>query len=137
MHLSRRSLRHITRMILLMWLFALGAGVANACLLNTSNHGGQPSFSVASPGTPVAHAHQNEAPNPGSAGCLKFCDEPKLAIKKLEQSISDGDAGMVGALPRAPVLAVASPTAFRLPVLSHRPAPPALPIAARPHRLTL
>ncbi|PKO69818.1 MAG: hypothetical protein CVU22_03545 [Betaproteobacteria bacterium HGW-Betaproteobacteria-16] len=137
MHLSRRSLRHITRMILVMWLFALGAGVANACLLNTPNHSSQSSFSVATPGTPLAHAHQKEAPNPGTAGCLKFCDEPRLAIKKLEQSVSDGGAGMLGTLPQAPVLVLASTTAVRLPVLSHRPAHLALPIAARPHRLTL
>ena len=30
MHIHRRSLRHATRIILAVWLFALGAGVANA-----------------------------------------------------------------------------------------------------------
>ncbi|MDO8906732.1 hypothetical protein [Hydrogenophaga sp.] len=137
MHLSRRSLRHITRMILAMWLFALGAGVANACLLNTTNDSNQSSFSVASPGAPGAHAHQKELPDPGTAGCLKFCDEPRLAITKLDQPISDGGAVMVGTLTRALAPASASATADQLPVLSHRPAHLALPIAARPHRLTL
>jgi hypothetical protein len=124
-------------MMLVMWLFALGAGVANACLLNTPNHSSQFSFSVASPGTPASHAHQNEQPDPGTAGCLKFCDEPRLALKKLEQSGSDGGAGMADTLTRALVPASASASAVRLPVLSHRPAHLALPIAARPHRLTL
>lgn len=137
MHLSRRSLRHITTMMLVMWLFALGAGVANACLLNTPNHSSQSSFSLASPGTPVAHAHQNEAPNPGTAGCLKFCDEPRLAIKKLNQPLNDGGGEMFATVPQAPVLTVALAVPVRLPVLSLRPAHLALPIATRPHRLTL
>ncbi|MDP2742361.1 MAG: hypothetical protein Q8O50_02685 [Hydrogenophaga sp.] len=137
MHLSRRSLRHITTMILVMWLFALGAGVANACLLNAPDGSSQSSFSLASPGTPVAHDHQNEAPNPGTAGCLKFCDEPRLAIQKLNQPLNDGGGEMFATVPQAPVLTVASATPVRLPVLSHRPAHLALPSAARPHRLTL
>jgi hypothetical protein len=137
MHLSRRSLRHITTMMLVMWLFALGAGVANACLLNAPNHSSQSSFSVATSGTPVVHAHQKEAPNPGTAGCLKFCDEPRLAIKKLNQPLSDGGGEMFATVPQAPVLTVALAAPVRLPVLSHRPAHLALPIATRPHRLTL
>ncbi|MBA4267250.1 MAG: hypothetical protein C0453_19405, partial [Comamonadaceae bacterium] len=131
MHLSRRSLQHITRMILAVWLFALGAGVANACLLNTSNDNIHSSFSVASPGTPVVHAHQKEAPNPGTDGCLKFCEEPRLAITKLDQPLSEGGAGVVGTMPRALAPAVASATGVQLPVLSHRPAHLASPIAAR------
>ncbi len=137
MRLSRRSLPHITRMILLVWLFALGAGVANACLLNTSNDGTQSSVSVAYLGTSVAHTHQKEAPNHGTAGCLKFCDEPRLAIQKIAQPLSDDGSGTVGAVTRALVPAVSPATADQLPVLSHRPAHMALPIAARPHRLTL
>lgn len=137
MHLSRRSLQHIARMILAVWLFAFGAGVANACLLNAPNDNTHASFSVASSGTPVAHAHQKEAPNPGTDGCLKFCDEPRLAITKLDQPLNDGGAGVVGTLTQALTPAVDSTIAVRLPVLSHRPAHLALPIAARPHRLTL
>ncbi|MDR7150132.1 hypothetical protein J2W49_002090 [Hydrogenophaga palleronii] len=137
MLLSRRPLRHITRMILAVWLFALGAGVANACLLNSPDHGSETSFSAASSSTSLAHTHQKEPPDPGTAGCFKFCDEPALAIKKLEPPIGDGGAGMVGTLPRALAPAVTSATANRPLVLSHRPAHLALPIAARPHRLTL
>lgn len=136
MHLHRRSLQHITRMILAVWLFALGAGVANACLLST-NDSSLTSFSVAATSTHTAHAHQKEQPDPGAAGCLKFCDEPTLAIKKLDKPISDGDAGMAGALnrPLAPVLASAS--TVRPLVVNHRPAHLAPPMSARPHRLTL
>lgn len=137
MHLHRRSLRHITWMVLVVWLLALGAGVANACLLNAPNDISRSSLLVAHPATPVVHAHQQEQPDPGTAGCLKFCDEPVLAIKKLDLSASDVGAGVVGTLPPALVPAAASGTVVRLPVLSHRPAHLALPIAVRPHRLTL
>jgi len=47
-------------MILVMWLFALGAGVANACLLNTPNDSSPSSFSGAYLGTPVAPERVND-----------------------------------------------------------------------------
>lgn len=137
MHLSRRSLQHIARMILAVWLFAFGAGVANACLLNAPNDNTHASFSVASSGTPVAHAHQKEAPNPGTDGCLKFCEEPRLAITKLDQPLSEDVAVVVGTLAQALTPAVDSTTAVRLPVFAHRPAHLASPIVVRPHRLTI
>lgn len=138
MPLYRRSLRRIAWTILAVWLYALGAGVANACLLSTPSDSRHASFSEANPGTPVAHTHQQEPTDPSTTGCLKFCDESAtLAIPKLDQPIGDGGAGMVGVLNRAQPPAVTSATAVRLPVLTHRPAHLALPIAARPHRLTL
>ena len=137
MRLSRRPMRHITWMILVVWLFALGAGVANACLLNTPNDSTQSSFSAANHGAPVLHAHQKKPADSSTVACLKFCDEPRLAITKSDQPIGDGGASMVGPWPRAPVLTVASASAAHLSVTSHRPAHMALPIAARPHRLTL
>jgi hypothetical protein len=135
MHLSRRFLRHITWMISVMWLLALGAGVANACLLNPPNDNTQSSFSVANPSTPFAHDHQEEQPDPSIAGCLKFCDEPGLTTLKLNQPFSDG-AGLGCTLTQELKHALNS-TTEQLSTLSHRPAHMALPIAARPHRLTL
>lgn len=137
MHLSRRTMRHTTWTILVVWFFAWGAGVANACLLNPPNDGIQSSFSAAKHGPPVVHAHQKQPPDSSTAGCLKFCDEPRLAITKSDHPTGDGGASVVGTLPRAPVLTVASANATRFAVTSHRPAHMALPIAARPHRLTL
>lgn len=137
MHLSRRTMRHTTWMMLVVWLFAWGAGVANAGLLNTPSDSTQSSFSAANHGAPVVHAHQKQPSDSSTTGCLKFCDEPRLAITKSDQPIGDGGASVVGTQSRAPVLTVASAGAALLSVTSHRPAHMALPIAARPHRLTL
>ncbi|MDP3349880.1 MAG: hypothetical protein Q8S92_12880 [Hydrogenophaga sp.] len=137
MHLYRHSLRHATWMILAVWLFALGAGVANACLLNESNNGSH-SFIVAMPqDVPVAQIHHGKQSAPDDAGCLKFCDEASLAITKVDQPISDGSSGWVGVLHRASVSTLASEAALHRRVHATRPAHMALPIDARPHRLTL
>lgn len=135
MHLYRRSLRHATWMILAVWLFALGAGVANACLLNEPNEGIHSSFTAMPQDLPVAQTHHGEQTNSGDTGCLKFCDETSLAITKVDQPIADGSP--VGMLHRAWAPSVATPTIVQLPVLAHGAAHVALPIAVRPHRLTL
>jgi hypothetical protein len=138
MHLSRRSLRQTTWMILAVWLFALGAGVANACSLNVPNDSIHSSVPVAHQHTPGTPGHHDEQPEPNSAGCLKFCDEASLAITKVDQPIAHDPPGSVGMLYRAWGLTVASTTAVRFWAHAHhRPAHLALPMAARPHRLTL
>ncbi|MFW2355186.1 hypothetical protein [Hydrogenophaga sp.] len=137
MHLYRHSLRHATWMILTVWLFALGAGVANACLLNQSNSGSHSSFAAMPQDVPVAQTHHGEKSDPDDAGCLKFCDEASLAITKVDQPITDGSPVSVGVLYRASGPTIASATAVQVRVHATRPAHLALPIAARPHRLTL
>ncbi len=137
MHLYRHSLRHATWMILAVWLFALGAGVANACLLSQPNSGSHSSFAAMSQDVPVAQTHHGEQSDPDDAGCLKFCDEASLAITKVDQPIGCVSPVSVGALYRASGPTIASETAFQVRVHSTRPVQVALPIAARPHRLTL
>lgn len=137
MHLPHRTLRHTTWLMLVVWLFALGAGVANACLLNTAAHASHASFHATASGAPIAHTHSQELPDPDTAGCLKFCDESTLAIKQEGQPTHDGDTCPWGMPNRAQVPAVASATAASLQALTRRPVHLAVPIAARPHRLTL
>jgi hypothetical protein len=137
MPLSLRSMRHITWMILMVWIFAWGAGVANACLLSTPTESAQSSLSAVHHGGSIVHGHQKKPSDSGTAGCLKFCDEPRLVITKLDQTMGDGGAVMLDTLNRAMAPGAASAAAIQPRVLSHPPAHMALPIAARPHRLTI
>lgn len=137
MHLHHRTLRHTTWLMLVVWLFALGAGVANACLLDTAGDTSHASFHVTASGASIAHTHSQELPDPATAGCLKFCDESTLAIKQPGQPTHDGDASLWGMPDQAQAPAVASATAVPLPALTRRPVHLAVPIATRPHRLTL
>lgn len=137
MNLYRRALRRTTWMILLVWLFALGAGVANACLSGTAGQGSHRSATVEQHGPSAAYTQQHEQPDPSIAGCLKFCDEQSLAVTKIDQLVADGSPGMVGVFYRAWAPAVVSAAAAQLSVDTRRPAHVALPIVARPHRLTL
>lgn len=137
MNLYRRALRHATWTILAVWLFALGAGVANACLLSIPSENSHSSAPVEQQDLPAAHTQQPEQPDPGVAGCLKFCDESLLAVTKMDQPIADGSPETVGVAYRAWAPPVASAIAVQLSVNTRRPAHVALPIVARPHRLTL
>lgn len=137
MHLYRHSLRHATWMILAVWLFALGAGVANACLLNESKNGSQSSFAAMPQDVPVAQTHHGEQSDPDDAGCLKFCDEATLAITKVDQPIADVSPGLVGMLHQAWGSTMASAIAAQVRVQATRPVHLTLPTAVRPHRLTL
>jgi hypothetical protein len=125
MHLNRYSLRYAAWIILAVWMLALGAGVANACLLSERDH------------APPAETHHGAQNDPVDAGCLKFCDEAPLAITKVDQLIADGSPGWVGVLHRTSPPSVASATAVQLWGHAKRPAHMALPTATRPHRLTL
>ena len=137
MHLYRRSLRHATWMILAVWLFALGAGVANACLLNEPNEGSHSSFTAMPQDVPVAQTHHGEQTNSGDTGCLKFCDETSLAITKVDQPIANVSPELVGVLHQVWGSSTTSAIATRARVQATRPVHLTLPTAARPHRLSL
>lgn len=137
MPIDRRSSRLATWMILVAWLFALGAGVANACLLSDPGHGSHSPSEASPPHVSVAEAHRDAPTDFGKAGCLKFCDEAPLAITKADQPLTVGSSGWVGVLHRTSGPTLASAAALQRRVHATRPAHMALPIDARPHRLTL
>lgn len=137
MTLHRRSLRHTTSMILVVWLFALAAGVANACLLTEPNASSPLSLTATPHETPFAEFLHGETADPGNDGCLKFCDEASLAITKVDQPIADDSPGVVGKLQLVWGPAMTLAIAAKVRVQVTRPMHLTSPIAARPHRLTL
>ena len=92
--------RNAASFMLSLWLFVLGSGFANACLLEAPDHGGhQPSSeSSHSGGHAAAPAHDGE-PN-SRAPCLKACDEGAQAL----QSSNGVESVDPGAPPLAAVL---------------------------------
>lgn len=99
---NARTKRHTSFVVLLVWLFALASGVANACLLETSaSHSMLEKVSVATtgqaPAEPVAHlggpgGHGDDADD-GKAACLKVCEDGTSALPKAHSGVDHTDPG--------------------------------------------
>jgi len=112
----QRTLRHTVWVTLAFWLFALAAGVVNACVLTPQVSAGHAidagaHFNAAQhqdhghDGPIAHHGHQQDA---GKSGCLKFCDDESSALSKNEASSVDLGATVVGvALPWPAVVPIA------------------------------
>lgn len=87
--------------VLLVWIFALGSGVANACLLETPGQ-----HSLATSGSlehghahdePTAHAHDAAGHDDGQGSskesCLKSCDDGSRTLLKASSGIDHADPG--------------------------------------------
>lgn len=103
---QRRHLRRTAVLTLLAWVFALLAGVVNACQLqpyapgtltpvsaskNESGaramHAGQPAHSEHADREALAgHERQSDT---GNAGCLKFCDEGSTTVTPAKTAPAD------------------------------------------------
>jgi len=82
------SKRRIASVMLVFWLFALGAGWANACILQergthvhsaTAVAAGAPAVSAGHAG--VVGDHSTDS-SPGQAPCLKVCDDTSQSVVK-------------------------------------------------------
>jgi len=99
-HFDHRQLRRTARVTLVVWLFALAAGVANACAFTLAGPAGRGVVDIAAHGAaesvlvraghdgehdqggPISpHGHGHDA---GKASCLKFCDDESSAIAKVK-----------------------------------------------------
>lgn len=145
MYRRRQSLRRWAALLLLLWLFGVGAGVANACLApslvqpgeRTASHGPTGGATPQALSSPAGHDHAGagDASGPegghggGHAGgdhgpvppvkanCLDFCDKSTVSVTPLKSAVGEVDAH---ALP--PQLAA---TVLQVP--SVRAAPPWVP----------
>ena len=97
-----RAKRNTACVVLLVWLFALTAGIANACLLEApgTHHDGGVTAAVAASHPPVlraGHAGAVDAPSDGSGAsstaCLKVCDDGARSAPKAFCGIDRADPG--------------------------------------------
>ena len=146
----RQQLRRWAARVLLMWLFGVGAGVANACITT-----GQvaPAVAVASHLVAVADAHHNvvshdhvqadggslpsqidDVPthlgNLSKANCQDFCDKATVSIPPLKSALDDVQSHAVIAVTAVTVLPMPAfaPVQLRVPRRDGVQAPP-IPIA--------
>ena len=99
----RRSSRRIVWSMLLVWVFALGTGIVNACVLssNWAEHhtsGTHEHFDVRVDGAPIALADQIDdstanldanRQSPSHDACLKYCDDESTALSKSNVAAAD------------------------------------------------
>jgi len=142
---NTRAKRNTALLVLLVWLFALTSGVANACLLEarqTHAHIATAASSEAAthasvilPGHTGAVAHDVDEPH-SKAPCLKVCDDGTRSFPKQDGTIVQND---VGPAPLVHVLwgtvAPVIPTLYSLD--EEQPAMPELPIRIRFPRLAI
>lgn len=98
--LTRRFKRATAWAMLLVWLFVVSAGVANACLLEERSHGHRPGIAAQEAARAAVGVSHHEAPGAtagedepaeSKAACQKVCDEsPQSPVK--QSSAADVDS---------------------------------------------
>ena len=138
--------RNTALMVLLLWLFALVSGVANACLLEvreTHSHAAAgesvdaAQMSVMLPGHVGAVADDSGVGKAHlTAACLKVCDDGSHSLLTQVSTVAHADPG-----PALLVMVLWSTTAPDVPALGQiddeQPATPELPIRVRFSRLAI
>lgn len=106
----RQQLRLWAARVLLVWVFAMGAGVANACLPKAATeHAGLPTAQ----GSEASASHHGEADAPhgatDAANCADICDKASVSIPMQKPTSDDMQAH--------PLICVVAATALPAPVL--------------------
>jgi hypothetical protein len=150
MFFHRRQLRRWAARVLLVWLFGVAAGVANACLAPAwDDHGAQASVGMqamdsghedaAIPQGHDAHdgatsEHSGSADHggiPGKANCQDFCQKSTVSIPPVKSALDQFDAHALAPLAIATVVPVPAfqPEQSWLPRRDGGLAPPPITIA--------
>ena len=134
--------RRFASVMLVLWVLALGASWANACLLQDRTTHFDPSTvaiagsSIVSPGHVGVLASHAQDPSPGEAPCLKVCDDGSQSLVKWQAGMELPNAAMLPSFTMARLVSVAARDA-RQPVRFERPARTGLPLRTRFVRLAL
>ena len=119
--------------MLLVWLFGITAGIANACVADI---GGQPSdgasvasaapIEVAALPCPLHHGAQESRASPSQADCLDYCTKSKVSIASLKSAPDHADDGAPPQLAIATVCPIPAslPVSLPLPRREGAAAPP-------------
>ncbi len=96
---QRQRLRRFASGMLLVWLFALTAGIVNACVVEPQLHQHTPVAAAPHQHEAVpGHHHdsstgagepEDQAPGAGGTACGRFCDEPAASAAVFKQPASD------------------------------------------------
>jgi hypothetical protein len=124
---DRRRLRRWAAQVLLVWLFGLAVGVANACALGEAAHHRSVAATTTATDAGLKYQHGHEQADPAKVNCLDFCEKSSIAAPQLKV-VGDGLAALGFALPVFHTLSVAGqaePAVGRLVVDSpHLPGGP-------------
>ena len=103
---DRRRLRRWAAQVLLVWLFGLAMGVANACALGEQAHHRSDAATPFGADAVQKHQHGDEQGDLAKVNCLDFCEKPSLGAPQLKV-VGDGLAALGFALPVSHTLSVA------------------------------
>lgn len=124
---DRRRLRLWAAQVLLVWLFGLAMGVANACALGEPAHHRSEVATTPAFDAVQKHQHGNEQGDLAKVNCLDFCEKSSVGAPQLKV-VCDGLAALGFALPVSRTFSVAGqaePAVGRLVVDSpHLPGGP-------------
>jgi hypothetical protein len=137
--------RHIASVILVVWLFAVAASWANACILRPSasaqgtheHHAGHDLMPGGSHGQAGVAGHA-PTPDPAQQACASFCDIEQSIVAKAQPAKGDGAAHQAALAARPEVCWPALPLRSAEIRWHPMPAPPpGPPVAIALLRLTI
>jgi hypothetical protein len=103
---DRRRLRRWAAQVMLVWLFGLAMGVANACALGEQAHHRSDAATPVAADAVQKHQHGDEQGDLAKVNCLDFCEKSSLGALQLKV-VGDGLAVLGLALPVSHALSVA------------------------------
>lgn len=84
----RTNIRRVARLLLLVWIFALGSSMVHACnlTLHGAGHGhhGHASTSAVAHDVDIQSHDDDSSEGPGKATCVKFCDDVRAVSSTVE-----------------------------------------------------
>jgi hypothetical protein len=108
----RQPLRRWAALVLLLWLFGVGTGVAHACLAPSLAEWGEGSEAAAAGDCHGAGQTAADERAAGKTNCQDFCDKAGVSIPPLKAALDD----VLGAALLFPAVAAVAPVPALAPV---------------------